>query len=79
MDRQSLKIPKLVNADNFIKVNVIENIENGVNVKWNLNKILLILFGIFLVVFLCVCKYGKPMEEEPVPYSFVYNFKNLKN
>ena len=70
MDRETLKIPKLVNPDNF-KITITPEVKKF---KWNLNKILLILFVIFLIVFLCISKYST-FEEEPVPYSLVYNFK----
>ena len=76
MERETLKRPKLVNPENF-NVTLPEQ-KVKIDVKWNLNKILLILFGIFLVFFLYNCKYGifKDIQTEPVPYSLVYNLKN---
>ena len=70
MDKETLKIPSLVNSDNFNKINLIKS-----NFKWNLNKILLILFVLFLIFFLYNCKYGmfRSMESEPIPYSLVYS------
>ena len=81
------KVPRLVNPENF--KNIIEKIskpvktesfaeiklENIKPVKWNLNKILLILFALFTVFFLYNCKYGmfKCVSNEPMPYSLVYN------
>ena len=69
---ESKTVPKLVNPENFILQPEIK-IKN--KMKWNLNKILLILFAIFLVFFLYNCKYGmfKGSELEPSPYSLGYN------
>ena len=66
------KIPKLVNPENFINLPEVK-IKN--KMKWNLNKILLILFAIFLIFFFYNCKYGmfKASESEPSPYSLGYN------
>ena len=71
---ESKTVPKLVNPENFIEVLQPEiKIKN--KMKWNLNKILLILFAIFLVFFLYNCKYGmfKGPDNEPSPYSLGYN------
>ena len=66
MDRLSKKTPKLVNAENFVLPEVTVNIPK----KWNLNKILLILFVLFMIFFLYNCKYGmfQSMEDVPEPY-----------
>jgi uncharacterized integral membrane protein len=74
MDKETIKIPSLVNPDNFNKVNVITPSTKS-NIKWNLNKILLILFVLFLIFFLYNCKYGmfRHMEDEPTPFSLVYS------
>ena len=66
MDRLSKKTPKLVNAENFVLPEVTVNTPK----KWNLNKILLILFVLFMIFFLYNCKYGmfRSMEDVPEPY-----------
>jgi|688.fasta_scaffold2447413_1 hypothetical protein len=71
MDKETLTLPKLVNVNNF-KLNV--PVEKSKNMKWNLNKILLFLFVLFLIFFFYNCKYGmfKCMDDEPIPYSLVY-------
>jgi hypothetical protein len=61
-------IPRLVDPGNFkitappVKVK-----------KWNLNKILLVLFILFMVFFLFSCKYGmfKNIQNEPIPYTII--------
>ena len=66
---ESKMVPKLVNPENFL---VTEPVKIKNKMKWNLNKILLILFAIFLVFFLYNCKYGmfKAEDVEFVPYNF---------
>jgi len=66
MDRLSKKTPKLVNLENFVVPEIITTTPK----KWNLNKILLILFVLFMIFFLYNCKYGmfKTMEDIPEPY-----------
>ena len=58
-------IPQLVDPDNFkLPIQVVKG------KKWNLNKILLIAFVVFMGLFLFSCKYGmfKKIENEPIPY-----------
>ena len=71
-------LPKLVNIENFKVEAGIKNKISSKPVKWNLNKIILILFGLFLIFFLYNCKYGifKYIENDPVPYSLIYNFNS---
>jgi hypothetical protein len=76
------KVPKLVNPENFknplpkVEVpEIVQKVQKVTNAKWNLNKILLIGFLIFMLFFLYNCKYGmfKCVSSEPIPYSLVYN------
>jgi hypothetical protein len=76
-------VPKLVNPENFVsvikKVKPVPVVPGSatvpVKVKWNLNKILLVLFVLFMIFFLYNCKYGmfKSIGTEPIPYSLAYN------
>ena len=67
------KVPKLVNPENFVAVLPLPP-KSKVTVKWNLNKILLVLFVLFMIFFLYNCKYGmfKSISTEPIPYSLAY-------
>jgi choline-glycine betaine transporter len=71
MERETLKIPSLVNPENFKKTipNPTPKVNNGVVKKWNLNIILLISFFLFMLVFLYSCKYGNFSTPDPIPYS----------
>ena len=67
-------IPRLVNPDNFLKVPEIEIKPSKIKTSFYLNIILFILFIVILLFFLYYCKYNK-IEEQPLPYSVVYNLK----
>ena len=71
--KETIKIPKLTNVENFKDKFVNGKIVNGKIVKFNLNKILFILFILFLIFFLYNCKYGifKIVENGPIPYSLM--------
>ena len=77
MDKQTSQSPKLVNPKYFKvpheSVQIIPEIKRSNS--WYLNVFLIIIFLIILVFFLYNCKYGmfKSMENEPLPYSIVYN------
>lgn len=81
--KETKTIPGLVNLDNFKKIEKVtlpEKIslpEIHATKKFNLNKILLIGFVLFMIFFFYNCKYGifKSVQDEPVPYSLVYNLK----
>ncbi len=65
--KESKRLPKLVNPENFIAPAVEEVITK--TKKWNLNKILLILFVLFMIFFLYNCKYGIfQIDNLPEPY-----------
>ena len=76
--KETIKIPKLTNVENFkdkfVNGKIVNGkIVNGKIVKFNLNKILFILFILFLIFFLYNCKYGifKIVENGPIPYSLM--------
>ena len=77
MDKQTLQSPKLV-YPKYFKV-PLESVKIIPEVKrsnsWYLNVFLIIVFLIITVFFLYNCKYGmfKSIENEPLPYSIVYN------
>jgi hypothetical protein len=76
--KESKAVPHLVNKINFKPKKPPKPINPEIAFKqnsWNLNLILLIVFVVFLIFFLYNCKYGffKSVEDEPAPYSLVYN------
>ena len=66
---ETKKIPRLVDPDNF-KI-IVPTVK--IKKKWNLNKILLVVFILFMVFFLYSCKRGmfKNIENEPIPYTII--------
>ena len=74
MEKETIKIPNLVNIENFKKIKLPKILPNKVKDKFKLNKIIFILFILFIIFFLYNCKYGmfKCIENEPLPYSLDY-------
>jgi len=77
MDKQTLQSPKLVNPKYFKvprqKVQINPEIKRSNS--WYLNVFLIVTFLIIMIFFLLSCKYGmfKSIENEPLPYSVIYN------
>jgi hypothetical protein len=71
--------PRLVNPGNFIKVpEKIPNVKlEKIKLSKYLNIFLFLVFIVFMAFFLYNCKYGKPLENEPLPYSIVYNINSV--
>ena len=77
MEKETIKIPNLVNIENFKKVKLPKILPKSLPnlpIKFKLNKIIFILFILFIIFFLYNCKYGmfKCIENEPLPYSLDY-------
>ena len=69
MNRETTKVPCLVNKDNF----KIPEVKNKFSFKFDMNTIILIVFLSFFVFFLLNCKSGifKNIDLDPIPYSMI--------
>jgi hypothetical protein len=69
MNRETTKVPSLVNKDNF----KIPEVQNKISFKFDMNTIILIGFLLFFVFFLLNCKSGifKNIDLDPIPYSMI--------
>ena len=72
MNRETTKVPVLVNPE-YIKINVKkESFRKTIKKYVSLDFIVLILFLIFFIFFLINCKDGmfKNVDLDPIPYTF---------
>jgi hypothetical protein len=69
MNKETTKVPSLVNKDNF---KIPEVKKNGF-FKFDINAIILIGFLLFFVFFLLNCKSGifENIDLDPIPYSMI--------
>lgn len=72
MNRETTKVPVLVNPDYIKKTIKKESFEKTIRKYVSLDFVILLFFLVFLIFFLINCRDGifKNLDLDPIPYTF---------